>query len=225
MAMRRHSSRFLALVLISSLVTIWSAVELAPVTSVHAACYPSCRAYSYARLTNTNYTAVHAYISNAVPSIRDGGFSSEVLWIGSYTDYVEIGWRKDNSGNNKQYWEVTNGGVGGPINWLSDNTSGHDYQIEHKTSDNKWHISIDGSEKTAVSMSVSAGLITAGGEVTDWSSSNHNAMGVSGFTNLSYMVNHTGYYSWNGWNYSHIDYSYVFSSLGTNAFQDSGYNP
>lgn len=111
------------------------------------------------------------------------------------------------------------------INWLSNNTSGHDYQIEHKTSDSKWHISIDGSEKAVVSISVSAGLITAGGEVTDWSSSSPNAMGVSGFTNLSYMVNHTGYYSWNGWNYSYTDYSYVFSSLGTNAFQDSGYNP
>jgi hypothetical protein len=70
---------------------------------------------------------------------------------------------------------------------------------------------------------VQSGIIIAGGEVTDWSY-NHNAMGVSGFLNLSYMWSHYGYYSWTGWTSTHIDYAYVFSPISPNAFQNSGYN-
>lgn len=191
-----------------------------------------CRAYSVAyRNDASNYTAVHAYISYAIPSIRDGGFTSEVIWIGDLfsapvKNVIEIGWRRTNGANPRQYWGYFNnsGTWFGPY-WIADNTSGHDYQIEHQTSDNMWHIYIDGVEKAKISLGVSSGIIEAGGEVTDYSSTQHNAMGVSSFSNLSYKRNHAGYYAWPGWSGVIVNYSYVFSSLSSTSFQNSGYNP
>ncbi|MBA2682838.1 MAG: hypothetical protein H0U76_31145 [Ktedonobacteraceae bacterium] len=199
---------------------------------VAASCYSSnCREYAVAILNNAyTYTAVHAYIEAANPGIRDGGFSSEVIWIASSDsqNYVELGWRKTSDGSIRQYWETTVNGVSGPINWISSNSSVHDYQIEHKTSDNKWHISVDGSEKAAVSMSFSQGWIEAGGEVTDVTNSNppnHNAIGVAGLLSLSYMQNHTGYYSWNGWSGSIVNSGYYLTASSGHSFQNGGYNP
>jgi hypothetical protein len=66
----------------------------------------------------------------------------------------------------------------------------------------------------------------AGGEVTACGGSNHNAMGVSGITNLSYKINNTGYYSWNNfWTDGQITPGYYAPTLSYNSFQNYGYNP
>ncbi|MBA3468338.1 MAG: hypothetical protein H0T53_01715 [Herpetosiphonaceae bacterium] len=194
-----------------------------------AAC-STCRAYSAVYLNNkTTYTAIHAYITNATPSIRDGGFSSEVLWIGPPSgkkDYIEMGWRKNGPLNvNETYWGYydTNG------NWtyipIAANSTGHDYQIEYKSWDGKWHVYLDGVDKGSRALSYTQSYLIAGGEVSDFSSTQHNAMGISNFTNLSYKDNNVGYFSWNGWTSSRVDYSYVLTTLSSSGFQNRGYNP
>lgn len=207
-------------------------LAMIPPDTVQAACPGdlSCRAYSIAYLTDaSNYTAVHGRITNGIPTINDGGFSAEVLWIGdllNVKNLVEIGWRRESGQNPKLYWGYwdNSGGWHGPF-WLStDNTAPHYFKIEHKTSDNKWHVYIDNVEKNSVTLGGSSGIIEAGGEVTDWSGS-HNAMGISTFDTLTYMRNHTGYYSWNGWSAARTDYSYWFTGLSNNSFQNGGYNP
>lgn len=212
---------------------VWLA--LIPSGKVQAVTCPGddlCRAYAYAYLSDaSNYTAVHGRITNGVPTIRDGGFSAGILWIGDlYTgkNYIELGWRRVSGGNPRQYWGyVDNSGVWhGPLWLTTNNTAPHYFKIEHKTSDNKWHLYVDSVEQpgSGISLGVSSGLIEAGGEVTDWSGS-HNAMGISTFDTLTYMRNHAGYYSWNGWSGSHTDYSYWFSGLSSTSFQNGGYNP
>lgn len=187
-----------------------------------------CRAYAIAEVNDaTNYTAIHGYITYGIPTIRDGGFSLETLWIGgTIANYIELGWQRTSGNNPRLYWGyVDNGGNWHGPYWLGSNTQGHDYQIEHKTSDNKWHVYIDGVEKGSVTLGVSSGTMSAGGEVTDWSTTQHNAMGISTFQNLSYKRNHAGYYSWSGWSYTYTNYSYWLTSLSNNKFQDGGYNP
>jgi len=189
---------------------------------------PWCRAYAVADVTDaSNYTAIHGYIEYGIPTIRDGGFSAEVLWIGGWTsDYIEIGWRRVNGSSPRLYWGYvdSSGGWHGPF-WLGTNTRGHDYQIEHKTSDNKWHVYIDGVERGSATLGVSSGTMSAGGEVTDFVSGQHNAMGISGFLNLSYKRNHTGYWAWSGWSGTRINYSYWLTPISGKAFQNGGYNP
>lgn len=208
----------------------FTALMLIKTGDVQAACPGGgeCRAYSYAAVTDaSNYTAIHGYITYGIPTIRDGGFSAEVLWIGGdATDYIEIGWRRTNGNNPRLYWGYVDSGGGwhGPY-WLGSNTTGHDYQIEHKTSDNKWHVYIDGVEKGSVTLGVSSGHMVSGGEVTDFSSTQHNAMGISTFQNLSYKRNHAGYYSWSGWSSTGVNYSYWFTGISNNKFQNGGYNP
>jgi len=189
---------------------------------------PWCKAYAVADVTDaSNYTAIQGWIEYATPTIRDGGFSAEALWIGDWDqDYIEIGWRKTNDGKRRMYWGYVDSGGGwhGPY-WLGNNTRGHAYQIEHKQSDNKWHVYIDGVDRGSATLGVSQGTMSAGGEVTDFVAFEHNAMGVSGLLNLSYMRNHTGYWSWNGWSGTRINYSYLLTRISNNAFQNSGYNP
>src|SRR5690349_19405487 len=75
--------------------------------SAQAAC-SYCRAYAVAfRHDAKNYTAIHAYITYNIPTIRDGGFSSEVLWVpnpNGGVDSIEMGWRRTTTGNPIIYW-------------------------------------------------------------------------------------------------------------------------
>jgi hypothetical protein len=188
-----------------------------------------CRAYAITRLSDNNYTGVSGRIEWADPTIRDGGFSAQVLWIGGAegTDYIEVGWRKPTGGAVQFYWGyVDSSGNWSGAKWQGTITTYEtDYEIQHKTSDNKWHVYIAGSERGSAQLGVSSGSIDAGGEVTDFSSTEHNGMGRSGFHNLAYMEDHTGFWKWVGWDQQFQDYSYRVVPLGDNTFQTEGYNP
>lgn len=199
-----------------------------------------CRAYSFASLLrNADYTGVQGVIEPANPTIRDGAtvgnFSSQVIWIGTTTQYaesnnrvIEVGWRKTFSSTYIYY------GIYNP-SWNSTTTNlptnvNYTYQINHSISDNKWHISFNGQDYCNTSCPVMIGpiarTITAGGEVTDASFTTHNALGVSGFLNLQYKRNDAVLWSpWNNWGYQQSDYSYLFTPINSNSFQVRGYNP
>jgi|GEM_PF-1927428 len=189
------------------------------------------RAYAVVRLTDTNYTGVVARIDWSNPSIRDSayGFSAEVLWIGeanTHANYIEVGWRRTSGSSNRLYWGyVDAGGQWHGPNWLGADTRAHWFRIEHNASDNRWHVYVDNQHRGSASLGVSSGSIDAGGEVTDLSSTQHNAMGRAGFLDLGYKRNYQGYYRWNGWNEVYRDYSYQLRGLGSDAFQNDGYNP
>lgn len=200
---------------------------------VQAAC-SNCRVYASTYLADQQYTAVHAFIGYANPNINDGptGFSAEVIWIGDVSSgkTIEIGWRQQGAlQGESQYWAYfdASGGFHGPY-WQSANYTGHDYQIEYRSSDNNWHVFIDGSEKGSISSSTvgyTSGFITSGAESTDLSSSDHNAVGIAGFTNLSFKrVGDTGYYSWSGIGPKTLNYDYWLNQLSYNSFQNGGHN-
>lgn len=106
--------------------------------SAQAAC-PFCRAYAVVWRDDTkNYTAIHAYITYGIPTIRDGGFSSEVIWVpnpNGGNDYIEMGWRRTTTGTPIIYWLYYDTNHNLHMTNLGTNTTGHDYQIEHFQSD------------------------------------------------------------------------------------------
>jgi len=181
------------------------------------------------------YTGVHARIEYANPSVRDNGFTSELIWLGPIDlkgNYVEMGWRKTGpNGNVKAYWAYyTDDGTFHFID-LGTINSAHDYRLEYHPDDDSYHAYLDNNEvqSSPVHLSSKGGWASAGGEVSDGVCDVHNAMGVNGFTDLTYKVNTggsiTGYYTWNSqWKYFE-DYQYHFTILSQNSFQNSGYNP
>ncbi len=215
--------------------SICTLIKTSTIQHAYAIACPYCRDYSQAELTDTNYTAVYGTISYAIPAVRDNGFSAETLWIGANngSSYIEVGWRRPNSvtnsGNPFMYWTWTDSiGRQAQLTQLSNNYSAHNFSVEHHTSDNNWYIYVDGGQAgyiSATRVGVSSGSITAGGEVTDFVDGQHNAMGVSNFTNLRYQRSHSIWYSWASWNTSRADPGYSFIPLSGTAFQNYGYNP
>jgi len=136
-----------------------------------------------------------AKIEWANPTVRDGGFSAETLWVANGTKWVEVGWTKEdppgappmgtylyyawNDGTYHQYFLESTG---------SHNT----YKIEHY-SGNSWRIYINGALRATVSAGFStANRIDCGGEVTG----NTNAMGISGTLNLRYKTTDQRWLYW-----------------------------
>jgi hypothetical protein len=197
---------------------------------------PNCRMYAVSQSYDTDYTAIHGRITYGDPAVRDGGMSQATLWIGDPnvdgTNYIELGWRKQPSAQSEPYILLgvtdANGAFQGYR--LGTNTQDHYFQIEHKLSDNKWHIYLDGQETqgSPITLGVDRGRMVVGGEVTDFDAyccpPSHNAMGVAGFTNLTWMKNHQGYYAYNGFQGIRMDDGYQFRVLGPDHAQASGNN-
>jgi hypothetical protein len=194
---------------------------------------PNCRNYASVFLTDTDYTGVHGRITYANPSLRDQGFTLETFWIvdAASDSWVEFGWVKQHDVNGTQptlYWAHGNNGVYDE-EFMETNTREHAFEIQHKTSDNKWHLYLDGVERASISLPFSQGHIQAGGESTDLVAAccppSHNAMGTSGLSHLTYMKNHAGFYKWNGWDTEEQTDSYQVIPVGSDHFQSKGNNP
>lgn len=180
-----------------------------------------------------NFTANHALVETAVPPIRDGQWSAEVIWIGAVASQpvqnaAEMGWRRFADGSRKLYWGYFDGS--GNFNYYvvgNAASSSYDFRIEHQTYDGLWHVYLNNGQVGTIAMAGPSGngWMMAGGEVTDCAPPQHNGMGVSGFYNQSYMYDHSGYYAWNYFTSgiaTSYDYKLVF--LNYNALQTYGYN-
>jgi hypothetical protein len=208
-----------------------------------------CRAYARTYLEfNNDYTAVSGYVNSTDPIIRDstnnGAFSSEVFWIGQRRwslgnpSYFEAGWRKEIGINGNipfiyyGYYPYGGGFVGVPLTTAVPNFIWQ-YKIEciggtgsSVASSACWHMYTSGVERTlsGIDIGVNAGSIRVGGEVTDASTTQHNAMGVSTFFSLTYKRNFGADTAWNGWHFQTQDYGYSLVTNNGTSFYNQGYN-
>lgn len=178
---------------------------------------------------------VSARIETAIPTVRDGGFSSEVIWLTPATsnNYVEVGWRVESPSTSPRWYSgyVNNSGNWN-MEWHSYPTVGvaYDYKIEDLPSNpGSWKIYVDGSWVTTHTTAMTTGkIVQSGGEVTKYSSSVNNAMGVSGFDFLQEKWASDGaWHYWGDWTWQHIDTDtgYTLVNYSNSKFQNYGNNP
>ena len=198
---------------------------------------PSDRRYAASLLTvSNNYHGIKGDLETAIPSVSDGGFSSEVMCVspGGNPKTVEVGWRTRPSPyqNPKWYSGFFDSSGNWTLNWEGNPAVGvaYAYKIEKNSSGN-WDIHINGTFKRAYNSGMTAGnRIIAGGAVTKFSSSVDNAMGVSGFLNMKYKKASDGvWYPWTNLTNLHVDSGngYTLVSVGgsNSDFQTHGNNP
>ena len=145
-----------------------------------------------------------------------------------------VGWRTRPSPdqNPKWYSGFYDSSGNWTLNWEGTPTVGvaYAYKIE-KNSSGTWDIHINGAFKRAYNSGMTAGSrAIAGGEVTKFSSSVDNAMGVSGFLNMKYKKASNGvWYFWTTLTNLHVDSGdgYTLVSVGgsNSDFQTYGNNP
>lgn len=208
---------------------------------------PECRAWAEQERYDGNYTGLTAILTHGVPTIRDYGFSAEVLWMGDILhgkNYIEVGWRRDTglglSGPQANqtrlywgYWDENRWWTGPPIeNWLGDDTTAHTLEIRRINSDPggmTLAVYVDYVEQGRVyfyGLTPSTTYVGFGGEVTDYIGGVHNAMGVGDFTYLQFNQG-LGYTDWpaDSINQRSVDYNYQSVFLANGHWQAYGYNP
>jgi hypothetical protein len=208
----------------------------------------SCRAYAAARRDRVHdYTSVEGDIGYNNPTIRDNGITADVLWLVG-KDTIEIGWWKDSTNNNNApftYYRFYTGidPITGKKRFIWRNigfgvdTNNHKYLIQKRTGEGGgllaasgviWDVYVDGFRKNTEDIildpAMENGYITAGGEVSEYSSVFHNEMGPATFSNLRYERNSDGnLVFWAGWDSEVEEFNYVLTPLSGNSFQVSGY--
>lgn len=182
------------------------------------------RWYALGRITGS-FKGADAKIEWANPTVRDGGFSAETLWVANGAKWVEVGWTKENPPGSPPmgtylYYAWNDGTY--HQQFLESTGSHNTYKIEYYSSNN-WRIYINGALRATVNAGFStANRIDCGGEVTG----NTNAMGVSGTLNLRYKTTDQRWLYWPNTTLYWDSPYWVVKLGGSNSnLQNGGNNP
>lgn len=192
------------------------------------------RRWAYANVQASNaFDGISANFETAIPTVRDGGFSAEVIWLyqSGNPNSVEEGWRVQAPSTSPKWYSGNYDNSGNwYMDWEGTPTVGHSYpyKIDNWTS-GSWRIYINGTwVRTRTTNMYHGSVAQAGGEVTKYDPSVNSAMGVSGFDSLKYKSASYGTWSpWGMWTQQRVDTAdgYHLYMYNWTSFQDYGNNP